>query len=230
MPAWAMTGPVSMPKLGLANWPRTWKGAITCTRRGFLGWPLMVRFTVSVSRFTVPWPAATTTPVSNTMRRAVITPPLTSNSATAQRRSVCLGSLASSWNSPGTRSTPISSARAWRTLPAGMATATRPSEAAAARCTELPAPCRTARPSITPSMGTIPWGRGMTSCSGTSVMATSTSVMGVALRASSLTRPPTWPRGREMVKGSSFSTPWSSVRCSATLRRGTGRATTDSAR
>ncbi len=127
--------------------PRTWKGATTWINRGFLLLPLSVKSMVSEPRLTVPSPTRVTTSVSSTTCRAFSTPLLTSKVATAQRRSVCFGSLDRYSVRPGSTFTPISSAKVLRIWPSGIATAITPLEAPAALCTVSPRPCSLARAS-----------------------------------------------------------------------------------
>ncbi len=168
----------------------------------------------------VPWPPVSTTPVSSTNWRAVITPLRTSKSATAHRRGVVLVSLDSSWNRPGTTFTPISSASDRRICPPGRTMVTRPLELAAVLWTLSPLPVRAARASSSPVIGGSPWTLGSTSSTRMSSTRKSTRLTGTAPRASSLTRPVTTPCGMVKSTGSRRSRPWSRVRCSPTLRSG----------
>ncbi len=186
------------------------------TSRGFLVSPFTSRFRVSVPRLTVPPPVVTTTPVSSTNWRAVMTPLRTSKSATMQRRSVCLGSLDKSWNRPGTTLTPISSAKDWRIWPAGITTVTRPLDAAAALCTLFPAPVRIARASRAPSIGGPPWALGRTSSMRMSLTERLTVLTGTAWRASMRAVARTVPCGIRKSAGSSRITPSFRLKCSDT--------------
>ncbi len=226
-----MAGPASIFMCGLIKDPVTSNGAITRTSRGFLVWPCTFRFSVSEPRLMVPEPSVSTTSVSRTKRRTVITPCATLKSTTAQRTGVCLGSLASSSNRPGTTFTPISSASERRISPPGMATMTRPLELAAALCTLSPAPDSAARASKAPSTGEAPWNLGRMSSTRMLLTEKSTLLRGTAPRASSRTRPVTTPCGMVSSTGSSRIRPWSRLACSTTARSGRPLAAiTESAR